>query len=315
LLVTTPSYAFNTLFTPPDGKPTGFLDPTNRTTRFFRHIDHKFEWTPSEWRAYCEESAALWGYDVKIGGIGYAQEPDPWGRKVEGGFATQVACFRRKEGSHDNEHRKQYWEEWTSAHRIDEGKHEVLQKFAFPAHLSSGKPCEPSDVLQTVFTVMQTLEATEVEFRELWNDVTVTMKCGGMREILVRVLEEDEEGSVSLKKGNTKDAEQWLVEASGEAGTRIREYIEKARGKRDAMWRKAADTHNSDEDCGREAVPRILEERDEENISSADPQTNGWESVEADWGTQTGWETGVGTGWSNSTGDWSTKKIELRSWR
>ncbi|KAK7032263.1 hypothetical protein VNI00_013222 [Paramarasmius palmivorus] len=95
LLLTTPSYTFNARFTPPDTRRTGFLDPTGRTDRVFRHDDHKFEWTVEEFNEYCVKEAKEWGYEVQTGDVGRAMEADPYERDGELGGASQVAIFRR----------------------------------------------------------------------------------------------------------------------------------------------------------------------------------------------------------------------------
>ena len=69
LLLTTPNYCFNENFGGFSTRP-GFPDPTGRTDRVFRHDDHKFEWTPEEFRKWCETVADDYGYEVTIQGVG-----------------------------------------------------------------------------------------------------------------------------------------------------------------------------------------------------------------------------------------------------
>ncbi|KAI0319194.1 hypothetical protein OF83DRAFT_1111637 [Amylostereum chailletii] len=111
-LITTPSYTFNQLFHPPNSTdPWGFPDPTLRTERVFRHHDHKFEWTPEECTQWCVTEAERWGYEVVVSGVGRSRHPDPWGREAATGFASQVACFRRKEGEDWTTKRAERWED------------------------------------------------------------------------------------------------------------------------------------------------------------------------------------------------------------
>ncbi|PWN87688.1 hypothetical protein FA10DRAFT_255243, partial [Acaromyces ingoldii] len=70
LLVTTPNYAFNCNFPGADTRQGFYKDVTGRTDRWFRHDDHRFEFTPSEFSAWCDALAAREGYDVEVGGIG-----------------------------------------------------------------------------------------------------------------------------------------------------------------------------------------------------------------------------------------------------
>lgn len=70
VLITTPNYCFNANFGGDLTTRPGFPDPTGRTNRVFRHDDHKFEFTPDEFRQWCEGIADDYGYDVQIHGIG-----------------------------------------------------------------------------------------------------------------------------------------------------------------------------------------------------------------------------------------------------
>ena len=64
LLVTTPNFDFNAKFARAEESESrmGFMDPTGRTDRVFRHSDHKVEMTSGEFREWAEASAADWGY-------------------------------------------------------------------------------------------------------------------------------------------------------------------------------------------------------------------------------------------------------------
>ncbi|SNX87835.1 uncharacterized protein MEPE_06546 [Melanopsichium pennsylvanicum] len=70
VLITTPNYCFNDNFGEDLSTRPGFLDPTGRTNRVFRHEDHKFEFTPEEFKKWCETIADDFGYEVQIQGIG-----------------------------------------------------------------------------------------------------------------------------------------------------------------------------------------------------------------------------------------------------
>ncbi|PWN51999.1 hypothetical protein IE53DRAFT_25937 [Violaceomyces palustris] len=69
-LITTPNYSFNAHFGSELSTRPGYPDPTGRTERVFRHADHKFEWTPAEFKQWCEEVADDYGYEVTIQGLG-----------------------------------------------------------------------------------------------------------------------------------------------------------------------------------------------------------------------------------------------------
>lgn len=70
VLITTPNYCFNDNFGEDLSTRPGFPDPTGRTNRVFRHEDHKFEFTPEEFKKWCETIGDDYGYEVHIQGIG-----------------------------------------------------------------------------------------------------------------------------------------------------------------------------------------------------------------------------------------------------
>lgn len=91
VIITTPNHAFNPYFPPPpsrsasngDGKTTTspasrdedghlFPDPTGKTRRVFRDATHTLEWTPEEFRAWCDQLLKTHAsdYQVSIGGVG-----------------------------------------------------------------------------------------------------------------------------------------------------------------------------------------------------------------------------------------------------
>jgi 3' terminal RNA ribose 2'-O-methyltransferase Hen1 len=74
VIVTTPNVEYNVRFAT---LPAGQL----------RHRDHRFEWTRTEFAAWCSEVAERRGYGVEISGVG-ATDP-------EVGAPTQMALFRR----------------------------------------------------------------------------------------------------------------------------------------------------------------------------------------------------------------------------
>ena len=57
----------------------------------FRHPDHRFEWTRSEFAAWCDGVAQAHGYRFELSGIGPADE--------RLGSPTQMAVFSREGGA------------------------------------------------------------------------------------------------------------------------------------------------------------------------------------------------------------------------
>ena len=74
VVVTTPNADYNVLFpTLPAGQ--------------FRHSDHRFEWSRAEFSAWCERTAATYGYQVRIAPLG---DEDP-----AHGAPSQMGVFTR----------------------------------------------------------------------------------------------------------------------------------------------------------------------------------------------------------------------------
>ena len=217
LAITTPGYEFNQLFTAPDLTPPSdtsstpvvregaYLDPTGRTQRCFRHHDHKFEWTRSEFQEWCMSNASRWGYSVVIFGVGRSAVQDPWGRdesKNEGDptiFASQTAIFTRT--AHDiDEHRNRRESEaikliQTTLSGTEEG-HQLFAHHKLDAHPRITRH-QPSLSNQEVLEVVKAAitdscnpsSPGEMEVWDLWNIDTVSLACQGNLERLYEVLE------------------------------------------------------------------------------------------------------------------------------
>lgn len=200
-LMTTPCYDFNQLFTPPEDptsqipssdvsslayNPTivregGFLDPTGRTTRVFRHDDHKFEWTRDEFKSWCISQAEQWGYDVEYGGIGRSIDPDPWRRDIspsgEPLRATFTAIFRRRADRHQPPTSLLDSEASTS--------HKLILDIEYPAHPSSNKPLSLEDIRAAIEErILDRCDGNSIEVYDLWGDDALTVACGGSLETL-----------------------------------------------------------------------------------------------------------------------------------
>jgi len=214
LLLTTPSYTFNARFTPPDvTERCGYLDPTGRTNRIFRHHDHKFEWTVEEFKEWCEAAAEEWGYEVVVETIGRALEKDPWGREEECGGASQVAEFTRKEGKEFVEMRKA--KSAAMVLKTAEGeRHELLATHQHTAHASSERPLATlREISNAVIMKMEELEESLLRFEELWFEQEIAILCGGWIELLKNAVEDDER--LMLRKENSIKRDRWQVELIG----------------------------------------------------------------------------------------------------
>ncbi|GJE94781.1 hypothetical protein PsYK624_109540 [Phanerochaete sordida] len=198
LLLTTPSYDFNARFTAPDAPPTarrGTRDPTGRTARVFRHSDHKFEWTRTEFRAWCDAAASEWGYDVDVSGVGRAQENDPFGRDDALGPASQVAAFRRRDGDEAVNARAAKSED--ALRRAQAGT--VHSLVATHHHDACGvsSTSDLAEISNIVKERMQQWQETSVTVHEIWFDKDIDKLCAGALDLFVSALEQDPALSVS----------------------------------------------------------------------------------------------------------------------
>jgi small RNA 2'-O-methyltransferase len=215
LLLTTPCFDFNERFSAPGEENWGFADPTGRTTRIFRHEDHKFEWTADECVKWCEAAAEEWGYDVVIDGVGRSLAKDPWGRDTDGETlrASQTAAFRRREGDDWATRRAEKYAEWASR-RVSETQqpHKVFATHCYEAHAGAQGPASREDIAAAVKSTIQDIGSSEVTIFEIWREDAVSTICGGWLEVLLDVLDNDE-AFVLHKEG--KGADDWKIELPG----------------------------------------------------------------------------------------------------
>jgi small RNA 2'-O-methyltransferase len=210
LLLTTPTYDFNASFSAPGDQSWGIRDPTGRTDRVFRHLDHKFEWTVEECEAWSRAAAEEWGYEVTIDGIGRSITKDPWGRNSDV-RASQAITFRRREGSEWATRRAIKYAEWASSR--DQGDpHKVLATHQYEAHSGAEKLASREDIITAVKQTIQDIGSPTVTIFELWREDAVSTRCGGWLEVLVDVITQD--ASFVLHKEGTV-AEDWKVELPG----------------------------------------------------------------------------------------------------
>jgi small RNA 2'-O-methyltransferase len=226
LLITTPSYTYNARFTAPDTPKSarkGFPDPTGRTDRVFRHHDHKFEWTLDEFRSWCDEVAAEWGYEVVKDSIGRAQEKDEWGRDAVLGGASQVAAFRRSDdetvrGVSDREKRaRELVAHLQSAASLNSSPHVLLARHIHSAHRNSKQPASFLEIGDKIKAIMQGYHEAFMRLEELWFEKDVPEMCGGYMEVLVRAVEEHADLSLrkEIRDGKLGDKPEWMVDLLG----------------------------------------------------------------------------------------------------
>ncbi|TCD65696.1 hypothetical protein EIP91_002323 [Steccherinum ochraceum] len=212
LLITTPSYTYNARFTAPNaptGTREGFPDPTGRTDRIFRHDDHKFEWTVEEFAAWCNEVAEQWGYEVQVGGVGRADEKDPWGRDAELGFASQTAAFRRKEGAEYAEKRARQCESLGLMQKMaSRTQHVLLADNDHTQHPTARNPAPLADVAAAIKKKMDEVRDGMLTTREIWFHDEICTACGGWVEVLIAAAQQD---GLNLRLATSEDGHTWEV--------------------------------------------------------------------------------------------------------
>ena len=213
LLLTTPSYDFNTCFGAPGDRKWGFPDLSMRTDRIFRDSKHKFEWTLDECVAWCKAAAADWGYEVIIDGIGRSTTKDPWGRGGDKIRATQAVTFRRREGTEWDTRRATKYAEWASE-RVERGQpHNLLATHHYEAHAAAEKPASREDIVAAIKIAVRAIGAPDITLLTLWREEAISSSCGGWLEVLIDVLDQDT-SFVLHRQG--KDAEDWVVDLPGD---------------------------------------------------------------------------------------------------
>lgn len=210
-LVTTPSYTFNRRWSPPGAAdPQGYLDPTGRTDRIFRHPDHKFEWTVDEFVQWCESVAHQWGYAVETTTIGIPKEQDPWGRDGVLGGATQVASFRRLDDEFSNAAR----EHGTQAVRsVIREPHTLVARHRHEAHVRAGYPSELREIETAMVLKFQQWGETTLGVQELWFTDNLPVLCGGSIEVMLEVAEKSTELELQGVAGQRREG--WKVQLVG----------------------------------------------------------------------------------------------------
>ncbi|WWC71781.1 uncharacterized protein I206_105740 [Kwoniella pini CBS 10737] len=196
LLVTTPNFDFNAKFPRAeehDFAKKGFVDPTGRTDRVFRHSDHKLEMTSKEFREWAEAEAANWGYDVEISGVGVSSHPSyyPSDDPTQPGqpiYASQTAIFRLATGLPLRSPRSVRTVElpFMPGSRESSHPHKLAGKFLHTvAAPGDGRKHPVQEVIQIVRDCYKKWNVGEVSLDELWGDHEVSGRCAGSKRHLV----------------------------------------------------------------------------------------------------------------------------------
>ncbi|KAK8854967.1 hypothetical protein IAR55_003707 [Kwoniella newhampshirensis] len=196
LLVSTPNFDFNAKFPRAeqhDFAKKGFMDPTGRTDRVFRHSDHKVEMTSAEFKAWAEAAAADWGYNVEISGVGVSSNPSYYPESdpafaSQPIYATHTAVFRMGTGMPLRSPRSVRTIElpFMPGSRESAHSHKLAGRFIHPVSApGDGTKAAPREIRTKVREKFTGWNIGEVSLDELWAVLEVAGACAGSKRWLV----------------------------------------------------------------------------------------------------------------------------------
>lgn len=180
VVLTTPNFDFNRKFRQ-DGE-TGFTDPTKRTERVFRHPDHKFEWTTSEFRQWCMDICRSHHYVCDMDGVGVGlrkakdgslQEDTAYGEDAK--YASHVAMFVRTDSSPQ-----------TSSEHDSKDTSRILFEHVFEANPKDmqADPTTIARAFDSIYTAMPFTDArvgqeNGTDIYDIWMKEEMRITCAG----------------------------------------------------------------------------------------------------------------------------------------
>ncbi|KAI9637196.1 uncharacterized protein MKK02DRAFT_23746 [Dioszegia hungarica] len=208
LLISTPNFDFNAKFPRHDDHGDGennfarkgFIDPTGRTERVFRHSDHKLEMTSAEFASWANSAAQDWGYEVELSGVGLSSSPSYYPSDHHFSpnapiFASQVALFRLASGIPMRSPRSVRSSELPWLSKETAHPHKLVGRFLLPSTIMAeaagrhGKKAGVEEVQERVRALLTAWKIGEVSLGELWGDsVLAAGLCGGSKRWLVGCL-------------------------------------------------------------------------------------------------------------------------------
>ncbi|ORX38723.1 hypothetical protein BD324DRAFT_577826 [Kockovaella imperatae] len=197
LLVTTPNFDFNAKFpraADHDFAKVGFMDPTGRTERVFRHSDHKLEMTSGEFREWATSAAADWGYDVELGGVGISNKPsyypadDPH-LPNQPIYATQTAIFRLEAlPARSPRSVRSSQLPFMPGSKESSHSHKLAGKFVHPPTVEAKTKLLPEQVVDMVKETLAQWNVGQVSIGELWARSDISLACAGSKRYFVSCL-------------------------------------------------------------------------------------------------------------------------------
>lgn len=215
LVVTTPNFTFNERFFAPGSTDLeGYPDPTGRTSRVYRHHDHKFEWTVDEFSAYCGSEAERYGYSAEIDAIGLPVGSDPWERDAALGRATQVVVFRRQDVStleQDSARRSALLD----ARQRGRKGHELVASYSHTPHLRAKHPFSDVEIQSSISKQMEGYYTEDGwSIWDLWIVEDISVSCGGYLDVLLSSITSC--GNLELNSLEGRPTLDWRVKFANE---------------------------------------------------------------------------------------------------
>lgn len=215
LVVTTPNFTFNERFFAPGSTDLeGYPDPTGRTSRVYRHHDHKFEWSVDEFSAYCRSEAERYGYSAEIDAIGLPIGADPWGREAALGRATQVVLFRRQDIltlEQDNARRSAL----SNARPRGRKGHELVASYSHTPHIRAKHPFSNAEIQSSIFNQMEGYYTEDGwSVWDLWTVEDISASCGGYLDVLLSSITSC--GNLELTRLEGRPTLDWRVKFANE---------------------------------------------------------------------------------------------------
>ena len=165
---------------------------------------------------WCKDTAQKWGYEVDAQGIGKTVFPDPWGRDERLGYASLVACFKRKDIIPSDTQQKACKTALSKATaRSHSTPHSLLVTHNFKPHPQTGLPKSPDEIIKEVITSTRGYFVDSgLKIWDLWVTKDIAIACGGFADVLVETLN----SSTQFELIRTPDLEifQWAVKYKGE---------------------------------------------------------------------------------------------------
>jgi len=266
----------------------GFIDPTRRTSRVFRHPDHKFEWTIREFEEWCTTTARKWGYTVHTSGIGKPMEEDGWGRDSELGYATQTAVFTRLDGEEDERLRSENARGYLQVSRRDA---KLLATHHHSPHTAITSPHQSNEViLELIKGEIDKGEENKILLRYLWIEEEICCACSGRIGVLIDAIKAAE-NVLRLHITDPGARDDWVVELIGSSKRRKENLWEERENETVETYQEMSDEETRSEQEELEEIERGNDDSDvgvtlepEETVTSSGWDT--WAERSGGWGSQ-----------------------------